>query len=36
MTIISKLFNCTDARKIPSKLNIHDMINTKSQLDLDS
>jgi hypothetical protein len=36
MTIISKLFNYTDARKIPSKFSIHDMIKTKSQLDIDA
>ncbi len=36
MTIISKLFNYTDGRKVPSKFSIHVLINTKSQLDIDA
>ncbi len=36
MRIISKLFNYTESRKIPSKFSIYDMINIKSQIDKDA
>ena len=35
MQKISYLFNFTDAKKIPSTFSIHNMINTKSKLDID-